>query len=303
VPVGELLAPSTVAVIVGLGAALVAFGMIGEVQRLVAGRRVLRFVGHRLLRPGPGRSWTWDARASLSLFQRVSRIFFSSQSTIQNLLLALILGALVFGMISGSVAAFTVGAIAALLQLSLASRVAQQDRIERQMPVALRLMTSGLRAGLSIPQALALVARESPEPTASEFARTKQEVDLGLSLDEALRRLADRTTRDYAFVSTMVSVHYEVGGNLVPILEGVEETLRERAELRQHAAALTAQQRLSSLILTGLPIFVFLYILVINGEYLAPVLESITGRLAILLAAGLLLVGWAAIRWLGRIDE
>ena len=83
----------------------------------------------------------------------------------------------------------------------------------------------------------------------------------------------------------------------------MSETLRERAELRQHAAALTAQQRLSSVVLTSLPIGLFLYTMAVNSAYLDPLFKSAIGRLLLLLTAGLLLIGWVAMRAVGRIEE
>src|SRR5262249_15014281 len=133
----------------------------------------------------------------------------TSPSAVQTVLLAVVIGGIAIGCVTGNAGPFSGAAIAALLLLLLASRAESQAHIERQAPQAIRLMASGLKAGYSVPQALALVARESPEPTSSEFGRAVGEVEAGGTLDTAMTHLADRTSRDYALVATIVSVQHE----------------------------------------------------------------------------------------------
>jgi tight adherence protein B len=288
-----------ISMLFGLSAALIVFGLFAEQRRRATARRVATFVGLPAEIP-PGAS---PARAGVARLRIQPRAFAAAPSAVNSLLLATVTVGLGIGLIAGEAVAFAVAAIAALVLLLLASRTESQERIERQIPAAVRLVASGLRAGLSVPQTLALVAKESPEPTASEFSRAAQEVTLGLSLDEALSRLASRTARDYALVSTIVSVQHEVGGNLAQTLDAVSETLRERSELRQHAAAISAQQRLSSLVLTALPIVVFLYTFFATRSYLDPLFESVLGRLLMVFAGVLLVLGWLIMRWAGRVEE
>jgi Flp pilus assembly protein TadB len=285
-----------ISILFGLSAALVVFGLFAERQRRMMARRVATFIGVPV--DIPAREGTAIPRLR---FQPGS--VGPAPSVLRSLLLAIVAIGLAVGLIAGEGTAFVVAATAALILLILVSRAESQERIERQIPAAVRLIASGLRAGLSVPQTLALVARESPEPTASEFGRAAQEVLLGSSLDEALSRLAARTARDYALVATIVSVQHEVGGNLAQALDAVAETLRERAELRQQAAAISAQQQLSALVLTALPIVVFLYTFFVTRQYLDPLFESVIGRLMLVLAGALLVVGWRAMRWVGRFEE
>src|SRR6185436_11678642 len=107
-----------------------------------------------------------------------------------------------------------------------------RQQVEIQALGSIQLMTSGLRAGYSVPQAIALVARHSPEPTASEFALAAQEIGVGVQLADAIARLALRTANpDYNLVAIIVRVQHEVGGNLAQILDSVGNTLRERFDL------------------------------------------------------------------------
>ena len=289
---------SAIPLMFGLGIGLAAFGILAEQRRRMTARRIAAFVGTPIELPSRPPPSTLDWR-----LYNLSASVFASPSRVQAVLLGVVGAGLAIGVVFGSSLGFTVAAVTGLAVLILISRAQTQARIERQAPSAVRLMASGLRAGFSIPQALALVARESPEPTAAEFKRAAQEVELGSSLDSALVRLAERATRDYALVATIVSVEHEVGGNMALALDAVSETLRERADLSQYAATLTAQQRLSSLILTALPIVLFLYMLVVNRAYVEPLFGSLLGRLLLLLTSCLLVVGWVAMNWLGRIEE
>jgi tight adherence protein B len=148
------------------------------------------------------------------------------------------------------------------------------------------------------------VARESPEPTASQFARVAQEIDLGTNLAEAFARLVPETgSPDYELMSAIVSVQHEAGGNLAQALDAVAETLRERIELRDQVNALTAQQRLSSVVLTMLPIGLFLFLLVTNRPFVEPLLVTLVGRLLLLLVGLFLVCGWVVMRSVGRVAE
>src|SRR6185436_15070626 len=93
----------------------------------------------------------------------------------------------------------------------LNARARRRQRVETQALAAMQLLASGLRAGYSVPQAIALVARQSPQPTASEFLLASQEIGVGVGLADALRHLSQRTANsDYELVSIIVRVQHEV---------------------------------------------------------------------------------------------
>ena len=140
-----------------------------------------------------------------------------------------------------------VSILAVLAAYALGGRARRQERIEAQALDAIQLLASGLRAGYSVQQAIALVARHSPQPTAAEFGLAVQELSVGVQFADAIARLAKRTaSSDYGLVAIIVRVQYEVGGNLAQILDSASNTLRERFDLRRQVNALTAQQRMSS---------------------------------------------------------
>ncbi len=194
-------------------------------------------------------------------------------------------------------------ALIALCAYALGARERRLRRIEAQALDAMQLLASGLRAGYSVPQAIALVARHSPEPTASEFGLAGQEISVGVQLADALRRLATRTANtDYELVAIIVRVQYEVGGNLAQILDSVGETLRERFELRRQVNALTAQQRMSSLVLTLLPFGLLSFLFVMDRSFVDPLFTNPIGRLMLAGAGAMVLIGWSIMRSVGRVE-
>src|SRR5205814_8800508 len=121
-------------------------------------------------------------------------------------------------------------------------------------------------------------SRDRPEPTASEFGLAAQEISVGLQLGDAIRRLSKRTANsDYELVAIIVRVQYEVGGNLAQILDSVGNTLRERFDLRRQVNALTAQQRLSSVVLTLLPFGVLTLLFAMDRSFVDPLFTNPVG--------------------------
>jgi tight adherence protein B len=186
---------------------------------------------------------------------------------------------------------------------ALGARARRLSRIDAQVLDAIGLLSSGLRAGYSVPQAIALVARQSPEPTAQEFHIAAQEVAVGITLSEAVKRLAQRTANpDYELVAIIIHVQHEVGGNLAQILDSVGNTVRERFELRRQVEALTAQQRLSSLILTVLPFALLMFLFVIDRSFVDPLISQPVGRVLLALAGVMVFLGWTVMRSMGKVE-
>jgi tight adherence protein B len=207
------------------------------------------------------------------------------------------------GLGSASLGWLIAAGAAAVAAFAFNGRARRRQRVEAQALSAMQLLASGLRAGYSVPQAIALVARQSPEPSASEFSLTAQEIAVGVGLADAMRHLAQRTANaDYELVSIIVRVQHEVGGNLAQILDSVGETLRERFELRRQVTALTAQQRLSSIVLSTLPFVLLLLLFLMDRSFVEPLFTDTVGRLMLALAGLMVFVGWSIMRTIGRIE-
>lgn len=138
-----------------------------------------------------------------------------------------------------------------------------------QLPDTLALIVGGLRAGFSLQQAVLNVSKEAPEPTATEFKRLGQEVQLGVPLQEALDGLVRRIkSEDLEMIVSVFKIHSRVGGNLAMVLETVGSTIRERVRLRREIQVITAQQRYASYVLGALPPILALILLAINPGYI-----------------------------------
>ncbi|HET6713595.1 MAG TPA: type II secretion system F family protein, partial [Actinomycetota bacterium] len=179
-----------------------------------------------------------------------------------------------------SVVAFVVGAVvgAAVLRAGLLALIAglacgtgptvalrmalgkRTEKMREQLPDVLTIMASSLRAGHSFMQALDAVAREIPQPAATEFQRVVSEIRLGRATDDALEALAMRVgSADFKWAVLAVNIQREVGGNLAEILDNVADTLRDRAMMRRQIRVLTAEGRLSAWVLAALPVAIGLY--------------------------------------------
>lgn len=169
--------------------------------------------------------------------------------------------------------------------------------MEEQLPDAMDLMTSALRAGLSLPAALQLVAQEAPSPLAEEFGHTFDEQNLGLDIRDAMINLAKRVDSvDMKFFVTAVVVQRETGGNLAEIMENIAHIIRERFRILGDVRTLTAHGRFSGVILSVLPIAMGFLIAIIAPEYMMGFIRDPAGQSLLLLALVLQIFGFLWIR-------
>lgn len=165
------------------------------------------------------------------------------------------------------------------------------------LPDTLELMSRALQAGHAFAEALHMVSTEMPEPIATEFRKTYEEQNLGLSLKLALDNLAERIPLlDLRLCITAIMIQRETGGNLAEILEKVGQTIRERFRILEDLKTLTTSSRLSAWILCGIPIFVALAVTVINGEYMSVLWYDPRGHKLILVASCMQLSGMLVVR-------
>ena len=147
-----------------------------------------------------------------------------------------------------------------------------------QLDDSLQLMASSLRAGHSLLQALASVAREAEEPTATEFTRIINETRVGRPLEDSLNEIAERMgSEDFVWVSQAIAINREVGGNLAEVLDGVGHTIRERNQIRRQVQALAAEGKISVYVLMALPTGIAAFLWVTNPSYMAPFTASVIG--------------------------
>lgn len=215
-------------------------------------------------------------------------------------------GALVgFALLGNLLAAIIIAGAAAFIPNIVLSVVARRrfNRLHAQLPDILMILASSIRAGHSFLQALDMVAKETGEPGATEFARLVAEIRLGRPMGEALTVMSDRIgSEDFRWAILAVNIQREVGGNLAELLDGVAETLRDRETLRRQVDVLSSEGRISIGILAVLPIVVTLYLSRVNPEYVGLLFNTQIGIVLLAAAATLLIAGYVWMRKLVKID-
>jgi len=215
------------------------------------------------------------------------------------------LAALAVSMISISILLMiVVGIVAAALPFVHLywKRKKRLEQFLEHLPDALDLMSRALSAGHAFAESMHMVSTEMPEPIATEFRKTYEEQNLGLSLKLALENLTDRIPLlDLRMCVTAVLIQRETGGNLAEILEKVAHTIRERFRIMGDLKTLTTSSRMSAWLLCGLPIFVTFAITVLNPEYMAILWKDQRGHYLIATALMLQVTGMLIVRKILRI--
>ena len=173
----------------------------------------------------------------------------------------------------------------------------RQAKINGQLEEMLTLVSNSLKSGYGLLQSFEYASRQLSPPLASELKRMLQEANLGAGAEAAILALADRiASPDMEMVVTAITIQRSVGGNLAQTLDGVAYTMRERDRIRGEIRTLTSQQRMTGVIIGGLPIFVGLIMFAINPDYMLPLLTETVGKVLLLMAVGLEALGIVLIR-------
>jgi tight adherence protein B len=168
----------------------------------------------------------------------------------------------------------------------------RQAAFADQLDDVLQLMASSLRAGHSLLRAVDSVAQEASAPTSEEFTRIVVETRVGRDLDDALAEVSARMgSDDFTWVAQAIAIHREVGGNLAEVLDAVGHTIRERNAIRRQVKALSAEGKLSAVVLMALPFGIGGFIWLTNPSYLAGFTESAFGYGMLAVVLLLLTVG------------
>jgi tight adherence protein B len=182
-------------------------------------------------------------------------------------------------------------------------RARRFSAFEKNLPEALDLMVSGLRAGHSLLAAMALVARECPEPIKGEFKICFEEQNYGLEMKAALENLLTRVPlQDMKITSTAILIQKESGGNLAEVLDKTSHVIRERFRLKRQIMVHTAQGRLTGLVLTCLPIVLGIGIYFVDPGMISILWHRKIGIEMMWGAAGLICLGGFVIYQIVNID-
>ena len=177
----------------------------------------------------------------------------------------------------------------------------QTQTLYKQFPDALATIVRSVRVGVPVSESIRTVAKESLQPTATEFGRVADQITIGVPLDEALRDLAMRNQLpEYRFFATALSLQSQTGGGLTETLENLADTIRKRVAAKAKGNALAAEAKTSTYVLGALPIVMGGLIFIVNRAYISILFTDDSGRKLLFLAVGMLGAGFYAMRTIIR---
>jgi tight adherence protein B len=214
-----------------------------------------------------------------------------------------VVGTVLAAMLLYVVTGFALASIFALL-VPLGVRGYAKTKLERkrrrfadQLPDNLEVLASALRAGHSLVGALSVVVTDAPEPSQSELTRVVADEQLGINLEDSLAVIVHRMdNRDLDQVALVARLQRETGASSAEVIQRVVENVRDRQDVRRLVRTLTAQGRLSGMVLVGLPVFMLLFMLLFNRSYVTPLFTETLGRGMLIVALMMMILGWVAIR-------
>lgn len=212
--------------------------------------------------------------------------------------LLVIFGALVTAsmglLVAGPLLAFLLATAAPFIANFLLNVLAAKRRakFDEQLGDTLQLLSGSLRAGHSILRAIDAAATESQAPTSEEMRRVITETSLGRDLLVSLNDTAERMkNEDFIWIAQGIQINREVGGNLAEVLDQVNETIRERSEIKGHIKALAAEGKFSAYILMALPVAIVVLLLATNPSYMNKMFTTPLGWMMVVAAAVLMTIG------------
>ncbi len=193
----------------------------------------------------------------------------------------------------------TAAAGAAPWAIMAAKRQRRLTRLAEQLPDAIRMIASALRAGLGFDAGIGLVAGELPDPIRVEFRKLLNESLIEADAAQAFSRLGRRVPiPSFKLFAAAARLHRDVGGNFAETLDQLETAVRDRFRLLRELNTLTAESRLTGWVLGTLPLVVGVGLMLLSPGYLRPLLSSASGHTLLWAAAGLQVAGFGIIWWL-----
>ncbi len=168
----------------------------------------------------------------------------------------------------------------------------RQKKFGAQFPDGIDIIVRSLRAGHPVPVAISMVSREQPDPIGGEFGIVTDEITYGADLETAMRNLYYRVGGDdLPLFVTAIAIQGSTGGNLGEILENLSAVIRQRFKMRRKIRALAAEGRASALILSSLPILMFLVIQLLVPSFYAKVWNEDITKISLAMAGAWMLIG------------
>ncbi|MCI6869626.1 MAG: type II secretion system F family protein [Selenomonadales bacterium] len=187
-----------------------------------------------------------------------------------------------------------------LIQMKIRKR--RKDFVN-QLGDMLSMVASALRAGFSFVQAVEIVSKEMAAPMSVEISKLIREINVGVPMETALEDINRRVEcPEFELITTAVLIQRQVGGNLAQILDNISDTINERIRMKREVLALTAQGRMSAVVLALLPMALAAFLFSVNHDYFDPLLASPMGKVAIGIALLMELLGYLVIKRIVDID-
>lgn len=170
------------------------------------------------------------------------------------------------------------------------------ERFEKQLSSALLLVGNSLKCGFSFQQALKRVSQDMPDPIAGEFRQALAEMEYGGSMENALTGIATRwESRELLLLNSAVKLQQKAGGSLVEVIDAVVEIIRKRVKMRGMVRSLSAQGKVSGVVVGGLPIFLVTVLSVVDKMYRQTVFYTMGGNLMLCAVAVIEVMGFLCI--------
>lgn len=177
------------------------------------------------------------------------------------------------------------------------ARKQRGELFNKQLSEALIIMGNSIKGGFTFFQSMEGVADDMQPPISTEFAKVLREIHYGVSQEDALKHMVERTqNKDLELLVSAVVTSTQVGSNLTDILDTISDTIRERIRIKQEINTLTAQGRVSGLIIGSLPVVLILIIMIINPEYYEGFFEASIGKVLIIISVIMEFIGFSIIK-------
>ena len=209
--------------------------------------------------------------------QRIVWILYAAAPLLTGVLLLLLTGKLLFGLIGLAFGIFVPNAVVKQ------ARARHKKKFHDQLVDGLLLLSSSLKAGLSMTQAFTVVAEEMPSPISQEFGLILKESRMGVNLDEAMLHMKERVPGDdVSLFVTAVLVARETGGDITHVFGRLVETLRDRKKLKERIATLTFMARMQGFVMAMLPFGFGFLVYQMNRDYFKFFVFDPMGRMLLL---------------------
>jgi tight adherence protein B len=179
----------------------------------------------------------------------------------------------------------------------------RRHAFESQLPEAIDMIVTAMRAGYSFQAAMRFVGEEMPAPLGPEFARFYEEQRLGVEVRTALMGIHERVqSLDFKMLATAVIIQRETGGTLSDILANIATLMRERVAVRAQIETLVSEPKMSARVLAAAPVVLYFGLLLINPEYVEPLTTTPLGRFFLIGAAISVTIGYFILSSMADVD-